>query len=244
MKKLLFLMLLSLGVLPSLLAQKQRDPVKFGLGLTANHYLGDYSDPNYIRIYSGGAFSLQKASRRNVNLHLRVGFGRFADQFEGEELPLGSDGLPLPRFVETNFLHGELALTYRFFPQKRFQPFVHGGFGWLYFNPKDLDGRKLIRNQAPTSQGASTNTIVPQLPIGLGFEVRLNQLISIETSYSYRFTPTDYLDNYGQSDAINSFDALQSINISFMFSIGKGPELPPKKVKSKEKEDIEIIIED
>lgn len=234
-----------LGLNCQLLAQKKPDPVKVGLGLSANNYLGDYSNPDYPRIYAGGLFSLQKATRRNLNFQLKVGFGKFADQFEGENLPLGDDGLPIERFIESNFIHGELGITYRLFPAKRFQPFLHGGFGWTYFNPKDINGRRLIRNQSPVSEGASTNKYVPQLPFGLGFETRLNAFISIEAAYTYRFMPTDYLDTYGQADALGTFDALQSLSLSFMFTIGEGPELPPKRKAKKETEEgIQIIIED
>lgn len=244
MKRGILLIFLLTGFYAFLLAQQAKDPVKIGLGLVANNYLGDYADPDYVRIYAGGLISLQKATRRHANVHLKVGFGRFADQFEGEELPLDSEGNPVERFVETNFIHGEFGLSYRLMPAKRFQPFVHAAFGWTYFNPKDVNGRKLIRNILPVSEGASTNKYVPQLPVGMGFEVRLNQLLSIETAYTYRFMPTDYLDSYGQSDAINSFDALQAVSISFMFSLGKGPELPPKKVKKRPKDEVQIILED
>lgn len=244
MKQIMFILSLVLGLSLPLLAQKPLEPVKVGLGLTANNYLGDYADPDYVRIYAGGLFSLQKATRRHANFHLKFGFGKFADQFEGNELPLDQDGLPVERFVETSFIHGELGISYRFMPNKRFQPFLHAGFGWMYFNPRDVNGRKLIRNTLPVSQGASTNKYIPQLPAGLGFEVRMNEYLSIEAAYSYRFMPTDYLDAYGQSDATNSFDALQAINLTFMFSLGKGPELPPRRVKDKPKDEVEIIIED
>lgn len=212
-------------------AQDNRTPVKIGVGLTGNNYIGDYNDPGYFRTYAGSHFSIQKANRNALNLHLQAGFGRFADQFDGDEIPLGPDGQPLPRFVETRFIHGELAVSYRLMPGKRIQPYVQVGYGLLFFSPRDGDGRRLIRFNGPASQGAETNQIIPQLAGSVGLESRINNFLSINLAYTYRFLPSDYLDNYGQTDSNTGFDALQSIGIGFMFSLGKGPDLPPRKSK-------------
>ncbi len=241
MKQLFFLCIVLLLFSQVMLAQDFKPPVKMGVGLTANNYLGDFNDPGYFRLYSGVVFSIQKATRKPINLHLRAGFGKFADQVDGAALPSASN-----TFVETSYIHGELGLTYRLFPAKRFQPLLHLGFGFVNFTPRDVEGRKLIRNNGPLSQGASTNTFIPQVPGGLGFETRLNPYLSLEFLYSYRFIPSDYLDNYAEpSEGAFSFDALQSLGISFMFSLGKGPEMPPKRRKPAKKAEkpLEIIPE-
>ncbi|MEO0896097.1 MAG: outer membrane beta-barrel protein [Bacteroidota bacterium] len=225
-----------------MMAQNQKAPVKIGVGLTGNNYIGDYNDPSYFRTYAGSHLSIQKANRRSFNLHLQAGFGRFADQFDGDDIPLDQDGQPLPRFIETSFIHGELAVSYRLFPAKRLQPYAQLGYGLMFFSPKDNDGRRLIRFDGPASEGAATNQIVPQLSGSLGLEARVNDFISFNIAYTYRFLPTDYLDNYGQEEGISGFDALQSVQVGFMFSLGRGPALPPRKQKPpKDDTGVEII---
>ena len=42
------------------------------------------------------------------------------------------------------------------------------------------------------------NTAVPQLPVTAGAKYKINDIMDVSIDYTYRFTPTDFLDNIAQ----------------------------------------------
>ena len=53
------------------------------------------------------------------------------------------------------------------------------------------------------------NTTIASFPLTAGFQVRINDVISVSADYTHRFTSTDYLDNIGLLPPVDSIQADQ-----------------------------------
>lgn len=215
---LLFVLLSSYSLLAVAQANFSRDPLKVGMGLSGFGYLGDMSESQstFSRFYPGANFSLQTENRKALKIQLNGGFGKFSDQFDGEP-PRVEPHIEPTTFVETSFFYGDLRLKYRFFPRHRFQPYISVGAGLLFFTPRDKNGRLLNTRSQTRAEGESYSTAVPQLPATVGLQAIINRNIYLGLGYTYRFVPTDYLDNIGQLGNRKGFDSLYNLQLSLYF---------------------------
>ena len=216
MKHLPFLLLIFLC--SDLTAQKKatKYPLQVGMGLSGIAYTGDLNNNTQLqRVNPGGNLSLQVASQRLLDVQFNAGFGQFTEQVDDA----GGILEPANSFVETNFFYGDLRVKLRFFAKKQIQPYLSAGAGLIVFSPRDVNGKFLERNENTRNEGERYNTAIPQLPIVGGFQLKVNKTIMTSVDYTYRFTPTDYLDNIGQLGSKKGFDVLHAIQISVYFTL-------------------------
>lgn len=203
---------------------------QFGLGLTGFSYLGDFSNDlsDIYRINPGGNLSLQTVTRSPLQFQANIGIGSFAEQIDQNSPTLDSDAM-VNRFVETAFYYGDFRLKYRFFHKRVIQPYLSAGAGILVFSPKDESGKELIRKPETRAPGETYNTTIPQLPATIGLQARITPLVAVSIDYTYRLTPSDYLDNVGQWGSQSGDDALHNIQASLYFSLKpKSANLSPR----------------
>ncbi|MEZ4772141.1 MAG: outer membrane beta-barrel protein [Bacteroidia bacterium] len=210
--------LLFLVLLCSFYASAQRkspaNPLQIGFGLSGIAYVGDLSSTatQFQRVHPGGNLSLQRASTNALDLQANGGFGNFVEQTES------STSTQINTFVDTRFVYGDLRIRYRFMVHKKFQPYLSAGAGVLVFSPRDQEGKFLIRNKGTRKDSEEKyNTAVPQLPVVGGIYMKINQIAGLSFDYTYRFTPTDYLDNISQLGKRRGFDALHALQLSVYF---------------------------
>jgi len=100
------------------------------------------------------------------------------------------------------------------------KPYIHAGLGGLFYSPKLNNYDVLTLNTALTGRGSGITFIIPA---GLGLQFTITQRSSFCLEYIYRFTMTDYLDNfsYGKNDGYGLLQA------KFQFA----PTAPKKKKK-------------
>ncbi|MEO1212133.1 MAG: LysM peptidoglycan-binding domain-containing protein [Bacteroidota bacterium] len=203
-----------------------RWPAQAGFSFSGISYTGDYSEgsSSLSRVYPGANFSIQSSNPRPLKLQLNAGFGKFAEQYDTDS-PSIPPGVEIPTFIETSFIYGDLRLRYHFFNNKSFQPYLSAGAGIMFFSPKDQDGKKLVRRTSTRLEGEDFNDIIPELPLSAGFYFHLTRQVWMDISYTYRYTPTDYLDNVGLAGENNGFDALHSVNLGLHITLGPKPEL-------------------
>lgn len=194
---------------------------QLGLGLTASSYIGDFTRDiaDLYRIHPGANLSMQTTGPASIQLQANAGFGKFTEQMDGKAPWFSSDANAAPnRFVETSFYYADLRLKYRFLRHKRIQPYLALGAGVLVFTPRDESG-KLLREMPHTrNTGETYNTAIPQLPGVVGLQVQISTLVSASFDYTYRLTPTDYLDNVGQWGSRQGNDALHGLQLSLYFT--------------------------
>ncbi len=193
---------------------------QFGLGLTGFSYLGDFSNDlsDIYRIHPGGNLSLQTVTQSPIQFQANIGIGSFAEQIDQNSPILDSDAA-INKFVETAFYYGDFRLKYRFFHKRVLQPYLSAGAGILVFSPKDESGKELVRKPETRAPGETYNTTIPQLPATIGLQARISPLVSVSIDYTYRLTPSDYLDNVGEWGSQSGDDALHNIQASLYFSL-------------------------
>ncbi|MEM7659365.1 MAG: hypothetical protein AAF399_24810 [Bacteroidota bacterium] len=213
-------LLLFMGWQGSPLFAQTGEGVEVGISLSGISYLGDFSetDAAFRRFHPGLDLALQQNHDRMLQFQFHGGFGKFADQFEGSWPQVA--GVDPVNFVETTFFYGNLGLAFRPLATKRIQPFVAIGAGLMYFVPRDQDGKQLPpRTQTRDETEASYNRVIPQLPATIGVMGRLNQRIQLKLAYTFRFVPSDYLDNTGALGAREGFDSLHAILIGLHLNL-------------------------
>jgi LysM repeat protein len=197
-------------------------PLKVGMSMSGSMYIGDLTDDEtmFHRIYPGANISLQSEGYRNLRGQLNAGFGRFSEQYDNTppELPKGI--FPV-NFVETSFFYGDLRLKYRLFKRRSIQPFMSAGAGFLIFTPQDENGKFLSDAILTRPEGEFYNTAVPQLPVSFGVQARITPLMWLGAEYTYRYVPTDYLDNIGQLGRRPGNDQLHQVMVSLYFNLAE-----------------------
>lgn len=229
-------------LIPSLLYAQEDRVTRVGFALNGIAYLGDLNEPGLglRRVSAGGELSIESWKPSVFGVSFHAGFGQFTEQWDNP------DNQPGTRFVQTPYLHGDFRVHARALPQKAFQPFASVGGGLLSFTPKDVDG-------FPLEEG-NYNTIIPQFPFTAGARWEVNQMIGFELSYTWRFTPTDFLDNIGSEGSRSGFDAIHAINLGLTIDLGEdlpddpnhrpGPESTPNPVPIAQELMEEPVVED
>ncbi|MDX1908584.1 MAG: hypothetical protein SF053_16220 [Bacteroidia bacterium] len=202
--------------------------VEVGLYLSGYSYAGEYTDPGAYnrRVYPGGAFYIQQVGTRRLRMQACGVFGQFADQYDNLEPP-PQPGVSIPTFIITRIVAGDLRLQYRPLPGLRVQPWISAGAGLIYFSPRDKNGRKLADNTNTRPDGTSYNTVIPQIPLSGGVYARINRHLNLGLGYTFRFIPSDYLDNSGAGLA--GFDQLHALQAGLDIWIMPPP--PPTPVR-------------
>lgn len=232
MRSFAILLSLLLGIYGKVLAQNpdKGSPLQIGIGLSANAYSGDlnYQERIPLRAYPGINFSLQFDNKKRLGFQVNSGFARFTEQKDNFSLP-GQGEFQPNIFVRTNFFYVDLRLRHFFYHRRKVRPFLAAGVGFISFNPEDEEGDFLSENiftRLPEEE--SYLTLVAQVPIQAGVQIRVKPTLSINLSTTYRFTATDYLDNIGLFGQKSGNDALFSAQAELVFTLlGKDPEKKP-----------------
>lgn len=190
--------------------------IQLGLSLDGIAYRGDLSEPgSSLRIQLGGHLMLQSAKSAPLKAQACFGFGQVMEQADG---PVQINHTPA--FFQTRFWYGDLRVSWQPMPGRRWQPMLSLGAGLMQFTPRDQTGRNLSTRPQTREPGEDYNAIIPQLPAQVGLFCQLTPLVAIGASYTYRFVPSDYLDNLGNRGSRPGFDALQALSLHMRLSIG------------------------
>jgi len=213
--------LLFLSGISSLFAQS-KSGLQLDVSLDAISYMGDYKEEGVrvIRMQPGINLRLSSAKRAPLKVQFNLGTGSFSEQFDTPMLADVGDA-EIPSYIVTRFFYGDLRMRFEPFPHAKVSPYLALGAGLIHFKPEDAEGRNLATRPYTRAQGEySYNAFIPQLPIHAGLRMHINERIQMELSYTYRFVPTDYLDNMGEFGARQGFDALQAISLTLGIQIG------------------------
>lgn len=217
-------------------AQTQPQPpaqrgVQISVGFDGINYQGDFSsDTRNWRVTPGLHLSLQAAKDGAIKLRAQLGIGQFDGQVDS--LPaIGED----PQFVSTRLIYGDLGIRWQPMLGDRWQPWLSVGAGLIQFTPQDGQGRDLSSRVQTRDPGEDYNAIIPQVPLQAGLNVWLTPQLAVGLSYTYRFVPTDYLDNVGNRGTRSGFDLLQALTLSMTIKLGQGnakvqavPQMEPR----------------
>lgn len=98
-----------------------------------------------------------------------------------------------------------------------FNPFVYGGVGFMFFNPKDKNDQPLRFNAR-----GDYKKMTPYFPLGIGAHVPISNNTTFGISGGYNLTTTEYLDDIKSSTK----DAYWSVTLNvFAFLRGENDDL-------------------
>jgi hypothetical protein len=100
------------------------------------------------------------------------------------------------------------AFHHRYKKRKALTPYVFGGFGLTYFNPKAQFEGKWYALEPLHTEGNSYSRLTPMIPFGLGVKIKYVKGFDLYLEAGYRKTFSDRLDDVSSHDfqPINSFD--------------------------------------
>ena len=200
MRKLLYITLLCLGMASQLSAQRG---FEVGAWLGAGHYFGDLNTTFNLN-RPGFAGGLIGRFNFHDRISLRVGFNY------GQLSAYDSDSdnaFELARNLsfKTNSIDGFAAFEFNFLPyihgsnDHYFTPYLLGGFGVHYYNPKAKIDDQWVRLQPLGTEGQSIggeyNLASPMFVYGFGVKFDINYLWSINVELTGRALFTDYIDD-------------------------------------------------
>ncbi len=201
----------------------QPQGMMIGVGASGSFYSGDFrgNSTSVQRVYPGGHISLQKAGKGWLKLSVEAGFGKYVAT--SSKKIIAPDGVVPVSFVLSPFFYTDLKVNLVPFESKIIQPYVSVGAGLFHFEPQDLNGNALATNPQSRLPEETYNTTIFSLPLSAGLRFRLNQRAALGVEYSYRLTPTDYLDNAGQLGTKEGNDFLQSIQVQLFIKMNPNP---------------------
>lgn len=170
----------------------------------ASTWVGVKISANYTRLSGNDAFT--KASMTET------GYAR-----KMRNLNFRTDIIESSMEIEYNFL--------RFIPgtmKNRVTPYVGGGLGFFYINPKaKLDG-KWVALRPLCTEGQGFDKYMPRrkyapiqamIPVSAGLKFKLAKNITAGIDFTYRFTFTDYIDDVS-TDYINPVDFYTNLDLN------------------------------
>jgi len=85
----------------------------------------------------------------------------------------------------------------RFYLRRRLNPYLFGGVGLLYYNPKaELDGEKYALRPLQTEGPDNTYSgFTATFPFGAGVKIKINAFFNVAVEGRFTYTLTDYIDD-------------------------------------------------
>ena len=83
----------------------------------------------------------------------------------------------------------------RFYQRRTVNPYIYGGVGLLWFQPRAEYEGKNYNLRSLETEGSRYSPFVLNFPAGLGVKFKLNAFIDITLDGGYRWALTDYLDD-------------------------------------------------
>ena len=176
----------------------QKFVVQIGSGTTS--YFGDVVD-DYVLTFNGNfnAGMLWRFHNR-VALDANIGWFRMAAKDADSEDGKALRGLS---FFSNNYeVSGVVQVMLfpeqaRFYLRRRLNPYLFGGVGLLYYNPKaELDGEKYALRPLQTEGPENAYSgFTATFPMGIGVKIKINAFFNVAVEGRFTYTLSDYLDD-------------------------------------------------
>jgi outer membrane protein OmpA-like peptidoglycan-associated protein len=197
-------------------AQSRIGRIAFGIEAGGNKYYGDYTDNQFA--FHGAAF-IRWNIRPELSLHAQYNGGQL--KYKATEASiLNSGGGPVNSVNHTRVGGWDFLLSYNFFPEETFVPFLVGGIELLNFEPNDAGDAPLKGNAA-----AAYSKNVVGGALGVGFEMYISEKITFGGKGLLHLTGTDWIDDYSHPVTYRQ-DAFLTMGLGFSYYIF-APEIQP-----------------
>ena len=182
---------------------------EFGGGLGSTLYYGDLNAPelstNLSNAEFGGQLILRYIANKNMAIRANLTLGKLSGDDRKSELEFQQ--IRNLRFTSI-LVEGVLLGEYYIFGYdakagtQLFSPYVTGGFGLIYFNPKtDFNGETYelqplgTEGQGLPGQASKYSKTTLTLPFGGGVKIKINDRFNLGVELLARRSFTDYIDD-------------------------------------------------
>lgn len=104
-----------------------------------------------------------------------------------------------------------LLLSFNVIPSEVFVPYLFAGVGWMNFSPRNANQGFELPNNLRGDVYEETQMMIP---LGVGIEWYVNDLIALNAKGQLHLTSTDYLDDYDNGGS-NDLFATMGVGVSF-----------------------------
>jgi outer membrane protein OmpA-like peptidoglycan-associated protein len=197
-------------------AQSRIGRIAFGIEGGGNKYYGDYTDNQFA--FHGAAF-IRWNIRPELSLHVQYNAGQLKYKATEESI-VNSGGGPVNSVNHMRVGGWDALLSYNFFPEETFVPYLVAGIELLNFEPNDA-GDVPLRGNA----NAAYSKDVVGGALGVGFEMYISDKITFNGKGLLHLTGTDWIDDYSHPVTYRQ-DAFLTMGLGFSYYIF-APEVEP-----------------
>lgn len=222
-----FFFLVNIGLLQ---AQTERHTLDISLTGGVTKYWGEFTDD---RLGAGGSIGLRYNIFPELFVNGAFGIGRTEfgisqahiskfPSYYGAGAIIGQSRYPNTSTLieETNSLRlntYEFMLGARPLPSEPLSPYIFFGIGLLDWNITNSKEHSPLPNNANSVYDRQSVCF----PAGIGFDIYITERLSFQANASYRFTPTDWLDDMKVADSRDDGFATFGAGISYSLFINK-----------------------
>lgn len=220
------IVLTMLFLLGSAQAQSKLGRIAFGIEAGGIKYYGNYTDNQFA--FHGAAF-IRWNIRPDLSLHAAYNGGQIKYKAKTEE-SIADDISLFPNVNASPGIDGtinhtrvggwDLMLSYNFFPEETFVPYLIGGIEALNFEPNDANDDNLRGN----ASSAYSKDVIGGV-LGVGFEMYISEKVTFNGKGLLHLTGTDWLDDYSDPTDYRQ-DAFFTMGLGFSYYIF-APEIQP-----------------
>lgn len=194
MKKYLFILIIHLLIINSTISQVRS--LKLGIGPELNVNLL-FPDEAKQKISLGGGLNINYSAFPHLGIGINLGFNEL-------------NGIRDEINFKTASWHMKTCLLYNILPDDRINPFIGGGIGILYFDPKYDNGKPLYNSSLGNYQKWSVI-----IPLSIGVNFFFAEEFSLNFTSEYTFAMSDFLDDVKIGNGDNFFSC--RIGLSYYF---------------------------
>lgn len=223
----LFSLLFFIGIIATINAQEHE--WEFGLLLGGSNIGGDLIDPD-LSTFKETQFALGLQAKKIVNKTFGVRLGYYTGTLTGEDRNF--ERLSVRGFSSSTPIHEFSAMAeWDLLGHKRFKgeefkkvfsPYLIGGLGMTYFNPKVDFGDRSGSNDEMVAmdQAEDVSTFRLVVPVGAGVKMDLNPQWTLGLEYGFRISFSDYLDGVSMSGNPDKNDwyGIGGLNLNYRMS--------------------------
>lgn len=207
-------------------SQSEPQRLAFGINFGLTKYWGEFTDNQF---WMGGDLFL----RYNIlsELSVQATFGLAQARYKTDASTLlkypdyfGADakiGDLYPNTVSTKISDYnsirintyELYLTYNFFTSQSFVPYIFAGAGFTDWEPRS--GKTGAEGPLPNNSMSEYKKQGLMIPAGIGFEAYLTDDLVLNGRGTFRYTGTDYLDDYSEKGSQNDAFVTFGLGLSY-----------------------------
>lgn len=229
-RKLYLLIILTAISINILHAQSEDGRLSFGINMGGVKYWGEFTDNQF---WWAGDLYLRYNILPYLSLHTSAGLAQMryktddavlkkypeyfgADAKKGQEYPNSYQGKPIiedKNAVRINTY--EAFLSFNFFPTQSFVPYAFAGVGLMNWEPKA--GETGGGGSLPNNLNKKYDKQKLIIPVGIGFEAYITDDLTFNGRGTFRFTGTDYLDDFKKDGSDN--DAFLTFGVGLSYYI-------------------------